>query len=153
MDIEAPISKSKKNYIVIWIVCCLAGAAWLAYDGYFSKTFIKTHTNSDGSPDSTLAFNRFSPPVLVVAAAALCVYLLVIGKRRIAAGESELVICDKERIRYDSIEKIDRTHFESKGFFIITYKPDGSREIDRKLSDRNYDNLGAVLEKLVAEIS
>ena len=53
----------------------------------------------------------------------------------------------------DAIQKIDKTYFDSKGYFIITHKDQNGREVNRKLSDRNYDNLGAVLDHLVAKIT
>ena len=63
----------------------------------------------------------------------------------------ELIINDKEKIAYDSIEKIDKTNFKSKGYFVITYKDQSGREVNRKLSDRTYDNLEAVLNEVVVK--
>jgi hypothetical protein len=56
-------------------------------------------------------------------------------------------------VPYTSIQKIDKTHFSKKGFFVITYTDKGGKEVDRKMSDRKYDNLGPVLDHLVAKIS
>ena len=91
--------------------------------------------------------------VLIAGAVISGARLWSIKNRRLLAGENELIIRDKEKIAYDSIQKIDKTHFESKGFFIITYKDNDKREVNRKLSDRTYDNLAAVLDELVAKIS
>ncbi len=69
------------------------------------------------------------------------------------ADENDLIISDKERIPYDSIQEIDKTHFKSKGHFVITYKDKNGKEVDRKITDRQYDNLEPVLDHLVAEIT
>lgn len=153
MAIEAPISKFKKNTFMIWIAVCIGAAVYCAYDGYFNEDFRSKHTNEDGKPDSTLVFNQKSPPYFVGAAVVLGAYLFVVGGRKIVADENELVISNKEKIPYDSIQKIDKTDFETKGFFVITYKNEGGIEVNRKLGDRTYDNLAPVLEHLVAKIS
>jgi hypothetical protein len=104
-------------------------------------------------PDQTMMFNRISPIFFVAAAAVLAIWLRARQDKKLVADENELIISDKVRIRYDSIEKIDKTHFESKGYFIITFKDSRGREVNRKLGDRKYDNLAAILDHLVAEIS
>jgi len=152
MTIEAPISKSKKNNLKIYIVVCIIFAVWFGYDGYFSEKFIQKHTNND-KPDSTLVFNQKSPPFFIAAGVLLGVYLLTIKNKKLIADENELVISSKEKIAYSSIQKIDKTNFDSKGFFLVTYKNKDGSEVDRKISDRTYDNLAAVLDKLVAKIS
>jgi hypothetical protein len=153
MVLEAPISKSKKNTLKIYIAICVLIAVWFGYDGYFNETFKEKHTDSNGTPDSTLVFNQKSPPFFIAAAALLGVYLFVIRNKKLIADENELVISNKEKISYDSILKIDKTGFDSKGLFIITYKNKDGSEVNRKISDKTYDNLKAVLDKLVAEIS
>ncbi len=153
MAIEAPYSKYRKTNFKIAIVLLVVLAGWFFYDGYFNEKFRKEHSNPSGAPDSTLAFNQKSPPWLILAAAAAGVYLFIISSRKIIAEENELIISHKEKIPYDAIQKIDKTHFESKGFFIITYNDKDGPEVSRKLSDRVYDNLSAVLEHLVAKIS
>jgi hypothetical protein len=153
MVIEAPISKFKRNNLKIYIAICIGLAVWCAYDGYFNEKWIQKHTDADGKPKDYLVFNRKAPPYFIGAAVLLGAYLFAIKNRRIIAGENELVISDKERISYDSIQKIDKTSFDSKGFFIITYKNKNGSEVNRKISDRTYDNLAAILDKLVAEIS
>ena len=153
MAIEAPISKYKKNNFVIYIILCIVAGGWFAYDGYINKDFIIKHTNDDGTRDSTLAFNQKSPPFFAAAALLFAVYLFVIKNRKLVADENELVFSTKDKIPYDSIQKIDKTYFDKKGFFVITHKNEHGKEIDRKISDRNYDNLAAVLDHLVAQIS
>jgi hypothetical protein len=153
MPIEAPISKYKKTNLTIYIVLCLAVAAWFAYDGYINKDFIEKHTNEDGKPNSTLAFNQKAPPFFAAAAAFFGVYLFVIKNNKLITDENELVFSAKEKIPYDSIEAINKTYFEKKGFFVITYKNESGNQTNRKLSDRKYDNLAAILDHLVAKIS
>ena len=153
MAIEAPYSKYRKTNFKIAIVILVIFAGWFFYDGYYNEDFIKKNTDADGNLNSTLVFNRQSPPWLILAAVAAGAYLFIISSRKIIAEENELIISHKEKIPYDAIQKIDKTHFESKGFFIITYNDKDGPEVRRRLSDRAYDNLSAVLEHLVAKIS
>ncbi len=153
MSIEAPISKFKKTNFKIYIVVCIVAAIWLGYDGYFNKNFKEGHTGPDGKPDSTLVFNQKAPPFLIGAAVLLCVYIVAVRNKKLVAGENELILGAKEKIPYDSIEKIDKTHFGSKGYFIITYKDKNGGKVSRKISNKSYDNLAAVLEHLVAKIT
>jgi len=152
MAIEAPISKYKKNSFKIGIVILIGLAIWFAYDGYRNEKFIQKHTGQNGTPDSILVFNRKSPPYLIGAAALLGVYLFIIKDKKVIADENSL-ITPKRQIAYDSIEKIDKTHFDSKGYFIITYKDYQGVDADLKLSDGTYDNLPAILDELIAKIS
>ena len=123
------------------------------YDGYYNEEFIKEHKDAEGNPNSTLVFNQKSPPYLIGAAVLLGVYLFAIKNKKIVADENELIISDKKRISYDSIQQIDKTYFEKKGFFVITYKDKDGKEVRHKLNERTYDNLAAILEHLVAKIS
>ena len=153
MTIAAPLSKYKKNNIKIAIAVCIAGAIYCAYDGYYNDKFIERHTNESGSPDSTLVFNQKSPPFFIGGALLFGIYLFAIRNKKVVADENEIIISDKERISYDSIQKIDKTYFDSKGFFLITYKDENGNKLSRKLSDRTYDNLTSLLDVLVAKIS
>ena len=153
MAIEAPISKFKKTNIKIYIVICLVLAAWFAYDGYINKKFIEEHTGEDGKPNSTLAFNQKSPPFFVGGALLLVAYLYSIRNKKLIADENELIISNNKRIAYSSIQSINKTYFDSKGFFTIIYKNKTGREVSYKLNNRAYDNLSAVLDHLVAEIT
>lgn len=152
MAIEAPLSKFKKNNLKIFIVILIGMGIWFAYDGYKNEKFIEEHTE-DGKEDSTLVFNRKSPPYFIAAGVLCGVYLFLIKDRKIIADESGLVINDKLKIPYDSIQQINKTHFDSKGYFAITYKNESGKEINCKISDRTYDNLSAVVNEIVGKIS
>ena len=151
MAIEAPFSKFKKNNKKIFIAVLLGLAAWFAYDGYFNETFIEKHTK-DGVPDSDLVINQRAPYFMVGAAVLLGISFFMIKDKKIVADDNNLITC-KKTIPYDSIEKIDKTNFDAKGYFVITYKDDSGKETDLKLNDRTYDNLPAILDELVAQIS
>ncbi len=153
MAIEAPVSKYRKNGLIIYIVVCLAASTWFAYDGYFNKKFKAEHTGEDGKFDSTLVFNRKAPPFGVGITVLLAAYLFAIRGKKLIADENQLVVSDKEKISYDSIQQIEKTHFDSKGYFVVTYKNKSGNEIKCKISNRSYDNLAAVLEHLVGKIS
>jgi len=155
MAIEAPLSKYKKQNLLIMVVVLVGLAGWFTYDGYISEKFQQEHTeiNDAGEevPDSSLAFNRKAPPFFLAGGLLVVVYFFVIKGKKIVAGEKSLVLNGKE-IQYDSIEKINKTFFDKKGYFIVTYK-EGETEVDVKLSDRSYDNMPAVLDELVKQIS
>jgi len=153
MAIEAPLSKYKKHTYIGIIVVLIAFAVYCVYDGYYNEKFIEKHKDASGNPDSTLLFNQKSPAYFIGGAVLLGIYLLAIRNRRVVADAKELIINDKERIPYEAIQKIDKTYFRSKGFFVVTYKKDTGHEAKRKLSDRTYDNLGPLLDELVAKIS
>ena len=121
------------------------------YDGYYNKSFIEEHTE-DGKPNATLLFNQKSPPFLFVASAFLAGRWFRIRKRKVVAGDTELVINDRIRIPYDAIEQIDKTLFKKKGIFVITYTQE-EKQVNQKLSDSSYDNLEAILDHLVAQIT
>jgi len=152
MAIEAPYSKYRKQNLWIFIAICIGLAIWCTYDGYYSESWIAEHTKPDGSPDAYLTFNRQAPPYLLAAAVVLFIFWVVVRNKKITAEENELVMSAGEKIPYSSIQKIDKTNFDSKGFFIIGYKKD-SVEVERKISNRSYDNLKPVLEHLVSKIS
>ena len=153
MAIEAPLGKHKKNNFKIYIAVCIGLAIWFGYDGYFNEKFKERHTDANGTPDAILAVNKKAPPFFIGAGVLLGAYLFAIRNKKVIADENELILSDKERVPYDSIQKIDKTLFDSKGYFLITYKDKNGSEVNRKLSDRSYDNLAAILEHLVAKIS
>ena len=153
MIIEAPLSKYKRNSFLIGIVACIVLAAWFAYDGYFNKKFIADHTTEQGRPDGALVFNQKSPPFFIVGALLVGAYWYAIRNRKLVAAEDALIVTGRKKIRYDVIEKIDKTYLENKGFFTITYKNDSGRLVQYKVSDRQYDNLTAILDHLVAQIT
>jgi hypothetical protein len=153
MALIAPLSRYRRNSFLIWMAVLVGFAAWFAYDGYFNQKFRDKHTGKDGKPDSTLVFNQKAPPYLVGAAVILGAYLFLIRNKRVVAEEKALVIDDKINIAYDSIRKIDKTHFDSKGYFTVIYRGPDGKDIDRKISYKDYDNLGAILDHLVAKIS
>ena len=153
MAIEAPFSKFRKSNLKIYIVACLAFGAWLAYDGYISEKFIAKHSDEQGVADASLNFNRKAPIALVALVGFFAACHVVVSKRKLVADEKELIISANERIAYDSIEKIDRTYFESKGYFVVTYKDSSGKETDLRISHKKYDNLKAIVDHLVAKIS
>ena len=153
MDIEAPISKFKKTNIKICIAVCIGLVIWCIYDAYFNEEFIKKYTDDDGNPTGWLVINKKAPPFLIGAAVLFGMYLFLLKDKKLLADENELVINNKKRISYDSIQQINKTYFDKKGFFVMTYKDKGGNEARLKLSDRKYDNLPAILERLVEKIS
>jgi hypothetical protein len=151
--IEAPLSKYKRNNCIIGIVVCLVMALWFGYDGRFNKDFIAKHTLEQGQPDGALIFNQKSPPLFVAGALLLGVYWYAIRNRKLVAAEDALVFPGGRKIPYAAIEQIDKTHFETKGVFTLTYKNEAGGLVNRRLNDRQYDNLKPILEHLIAQIS
>ncbi len=161
MAIEAAISSYNLKTLRLYAIICIVVAVILAYDGYLSKyewskrqSFYKEHfVDNDNKADDIMKFNQYLPPILIVGAAFFALKYAMIKDRKAVADENELNVYDGTKITYDSIEKIDKTHFESKGYFVITYKDGSDREVNYKLSDKTYDNLPAVLDHIVAKIS
>ena len=152
MAIEAPLSKFKRNNVLIYIIGCIIFAVWFGYDGYINKNFIEKHTE-EGKPNTTLVFNQKSPPFFFAGALLCGIYFYMIKGRKLLAEENELIINGKKKIAYDSIVKINKTWFEKKGFFVVTYKNEDGKETDFKISDRQYDKLDSILNLLVEKIS
>ena len=162
MALVAPLSRYKKKTFIIWIVVCLGFAVLFLYDGYLSKykwsmrySFYEEHVlKNDGKPDDTMIWNQKQLPVICIGIAILLgVRLLLINNKKVVAEETGLVIDGKINIAYDSIQKIDKTNFDSKGHFTLTYKGPNGSDIDRKISDKDYDDLKPILDHLVAKIS
>ncbi|HNS20182.1 MAG TPA: hypothetical protein PKH24_06765 [Sedimentisphaerales bacterium] len=153
MALEAPLSKYKRHNFYIGMAVCIVMALWFGYDGHFNESFIKEHSDEQGKPNSTLVFNQKSPPFFVLGAILCGVYYCAIRNRKLVAADDALIIAGKQRIPYDAIEKIDKTHFEKKGVFTITYKNEQGGESKRTLSDREYDQLGPILDHLIAKIT
>ncbi|MCI0498649.1 MAG: hypothetical protein L0Y36_03070 [Planctomycetales bacterium] len=151
MTVEAPLSRYKKNNLLIMIALLVGLGIWFYYDGHHNPDFISKHTQPDGAPDSTLSFNRKAPPFIVGAGIALGIYLAAIRGRKVVADETELR-SGSATIPYSTIEKINKTYFDKKGYFVLTYT-DGGQHKELRLSDRWYDNLPAVLDHIVAKIS
>jgi len=160
MAIEASVSKYKLKGLKIYIAVCVVVAIVFGYDGYLSKyewskrqSFYQEHViDNDGKPDSTMFFNRNSPPVCLAVAVILAIRLAMIKNGKILADESSVII-GKQTVSYDSIEKIDKTQFDQKGYFTVTYKNEQGNETNLKISDRDYDNLQELLDHLIAKIS
>jgi hypothetical protein len=149
--IEARISRYTRNSLVIGMIFLVGFGVYCIYDGYYNKAFMEEHTE-DGKPNATLLFNQKSPPVMFVVAALLAGRWACIRKRKVVAAETELVINDKIHIPYETIEQIDKTLFKKKGLFTVTYSQ-GGKQRHQKLSENTYDNMEAILDHLVAQIS
>ena len=152
MAIEAPTSKFRKTNLKIYIALCIGLAIWFAYDGYLNEKFMQKNTDENGQPNATLVINQKAPPFLIGAAVLFGIYLFILKDKKLVAEDYDLVISPQKKIAYDAIEKIDKTYFEKKGFFIITYKNQNGNEVNLKMSDRKYDNLGLILDHLVDQI-
>jgi len=152
MTIEANISSYKKNRLKMFIVACLVLGAWCVYDGYFNQKWIADHTGADGSAETYLVFNRRAPYFLAFGAVLLGVYLASIVGKKVVADEDGLMV-DGEEIKYAWIIKLDKTYFDSKGYFILTYKTAQGDETVKKISDLRYDNLKGILDRIVSKIS
>ncbi|MBN1457634.1 MAG: hypothetical protein JW912_07270 [Sedimentisphaerales bacterium] len=152
MAIQATSSSYKKNTHKILILALIGFAVYCVYDGYYNQSFIEKHTLENGQPNSTLAFNKKAPPFLAAIALAIGVNLFRIWNKKIVAGDESLSLSNTE-IPYNSIESINKTYFDSKGFFTVTYKDSQGKESTIKVCDKDYDNLPTVLDEIVAKIS
>ncbi len=93
------------------------------------------------------------PPVFFAAAGLIGLRLFFIRQRKIVAQESAIVIDKKRQISYDAIQQIDKTHFDKKGVFVVTYTDAGGKLRKQRFDDRKYDNMKEVLDHLIERIS
>lgn len=152
MSVIAPYSQYKKTNFKLGMFILLVAAVWFAYDGYKSEAFQKRHTKN-GQPDSTLVFHRKSPPFFAAGAVVLAIIFATVKGKKIVADEQELILSDGGKIAYNSIETVNKTEYQSKGFFMVEYKSQDGQKKLCKISNRDFDNLDAVLEILVAKIT
>ena len=140
----------------VLLVCTL----WFAYDGYLSKyewswnhDFYQEHViDNGGVPDGDMKFNIYSPPFFMAGVIVLAVRFFMVKNKKLVADENALHI-DTRVIPYDAMESINKTFFDKKGYFLITYKDDHQQAQELKLSDRTYDNLPELLDTLISKIS
>jgi hypothetical protein len=154
MAIEAPLCNYKNNNFKLGIIILIVAAAWFAFDGYYSDTFQKKHTLPDGKPDSTLVFHRkWGPTSFVIGAVLLAGYFWMVRGKKIIADEQGLIFSEDEKINYDAVQSINKSNFDSKGYFVVVYKDEAGNDKKRKISDKTYDNLAAILDQLVSKIT
>ncbi len=151
MAIVAPLSQYRRNNHLIMLVVMLGLAAWVFYDGRFNQSFIANHTHSDGTPDDTLIIHHKAPPFLMAAGVLVVANFVRVRNQRIRVDDSTLML-NRLSIPLSAVTQIDKTHFDSKGFFVLSYKP-GDTEKNLKFNARKYDNLSAVLDRLIEELS
>jgi hypothetical protein len=133
-----------------------AGRQWVLTDGVEEYSLRMEDTGLAvyrTVPDDTMVLNRILPIFFGTGAIVLGAWFWWRKDMRLVAAESELIISANKRIPYDAIEQIDKTHFDSKGFFRITYKTAAGRQVNRKLSGYTYDNLRPLLDLLIAKIT
>lgn len=152
MAVVAPLAKYKKTNYKIWFMILFVAGVWFYYDGTRNEKFIAKHTK-DGKPDATLVFHRKGSPYMVVAAVLVALYAFSMRNKKLVADDDALYLNDIENIPYKSIESINKTDYDAKGFFVITYKAKDGKTVDKKISNRTWDNLDEVLELLVSKIS
>ena len=147
----ATYSRHKKQNLKIWMVVLFGCAIWFAYDGYANKGFIEKHT-IEGKADSTLNFNRKSPPIFVLGSALFGAILFMRKDRKIETDDRGIILANGNRIDFDAIEQVVKTNFEKKGKFELVYRT-GGREERQIFSRYQYDNMEAVLDEVISKIS
>lgn len=160
MAVEAPVSKYHRNNQLLYTVACAVVALILAYDGYLSKyewsqrySFYEKHViENDNKPDDVMKFNRYAPIALIFGAAFFGYRYYTLKGRKIVVDETAVHMPEGD-IGIDSIQAIDKTHYESKGYFELIRKTGKDSNERVKLSSKSYDNLDAVLEDLASRIS
>ena len=147
MALEATYSKYRQNNLKIFAIVLLAGAAWLAYDGYRNDDFINKHKDELGNPDSTLVFHRKAPPYCIAGSIVAIGLWIVVRNKKIVAGDEKITLCCGKEIEYGSMQKIE-DNFKGKGFFTVYYNDPQGNEQSIKFSDKSYDGLEKILELL-----
>jgi len=150
MTVEATGSKFTRNNRFYLTALCLAGALWFGYDGWFGSYRDKELESNDGKPTASLLFNQYSPIPLTLIALCSLYFGFRITSKKIEADEEGLVLSGGEKIPYRTMKKIDKRRFKNKGLFSIAYETD-TGEKTLKLTDRQYDNLGKLLDEIVRQ--
>ncbi|MDH7598139.1 MAG: hypothetical protein QHH07_00690 [Sedimentisphaerales bacterium] len=152
-QIVAPVSKGRKDSVVLYMAICFGLAVWCIYDGFINKDFIAAHLDQQGRADGTLILNRLGGPILLLAALGLSLWLSKMRRGGLVATDQALIVKKTLQIPYSSIKQIDKTHFQDRGYFLLTYdsQQEGQRTI--RLDQRDYDNLGPILERLIEAVS
>jgi len=150
MAIEATGSKYGVKSGIIITMACMAFGVYCLYDGWINEKYQEDHTNAQtGEPNFDLMFNRVYGPAACGAAG---LYFLIgamrLKSRKIVADENGLTFNTGKTIPYTSMKKIDKTPLEKKGWFSIEYEQ-GQATKTLKLTDRQYDNLGLLLDEIV----
>jgi hypothetical protein len=81
MTIEAPLSRYKKQNLLLFTAVLIGLGIWFYYDGHYNEKLLEKHT-VDGKPDSTLLFNQKSPPFLILGGVRLPFIFLPYAIRR-----------------------------------------------------------------------
>lgn len=152
MAVVAPYSKHKLGNFRIFAIILVILGVWFAYDGYMNKKFIEKHTEADGTPSSTLVFNQKSPPLFIAGAVVFGVLFFVMKNKKITADDSKITD-GKNSVDYSQITKIDKTHLQSKGYFVISYKGSDGSEKNWKITDKKNDNISELVDFVASKIS
>jgi len=152
MAVVAPFAKYKKTNYKIWILILVVAGVWFTWDGKKNEKFIARHTK-DSKADHTLIFHQKCLPYFIGAAVLVAIYAVIRNGKKIVADEQELILSNNEKIAYSSIESINKTDYQPKGFFVVSYKGQDGQVCQKKISNRDWDNLDAVLDLLVTKIS
>jgi len=150
MAIEATGSKYGVKSGIMIAIACLAFGVYCLYDGWINEKYQEEHTDSQtGEPKFDLMFNRVYGPVACGAAG---LYFLIgairLKAKKIIADENGLTFSNGKTISYAGMKKIDKTPLEKKGYFSIEYEQ-GQATKTLKLTDRQYDNLGLLLDEII----
>jgi len=148
MAIEATGSKFSRNNNLITFFFCLAVALYFGYDGWFGSYRDEQLKENDGKPTVDLLVNMYAPIPLGAFALYSLIAALRIPSRKIIAGQQGLEFSSGKHIDYDSIQQIDKRHFEKKGVFTIDYE-DQDKMSREKFSYRSYDNLALLLDEII----
>jgi len=150
MSIEATGSKYGVKTGVIIAMACIGFGVYFLYDGWISEKYQEEHTDAQtGEPNFDLMFNRVYGPILCGAAG---LYFLIgamsLKSKKIVADDNGLTFSSGNTISYASMKKINKTPLEKKGYFSIEYEQ-GQSTKTLKLADRQYDNLGLLLDEII----
>ena len=80
-------------------------------------------------------------------------YYWMSRNKKLVADDQNIAFGAREKISYSVIQSVNKTNFDSKGYFVITYKDEAGNEKSRKISAKTYDNLAAILDLLVSKIT
>jgi hypothetical protein len=149
--IECPAAKDPAVRLFIGAAGLLGFGAWCFYDAFLSGGEYST-LPPDATINQTLGywFNHGGGilfPVLALIPLALAARFL---RRRIVADAEGIGYAGKDKIAWDTVEKLDTSRWASKGILVIRAAGDVSLSLDEwKLDKKTFRDLIALVENSV----
>lgn len=149
MAVEALPSKFTMRWNTMCALMMFGMAVWFFYDGHYNQEYIKKHTNEDGTPMLDLKINRSWGPAGCALTGLYFIYITWgMSRKKISVDEKGITFSDGKNIPLDSLTRIDKSKFKTKGKLLIEYEAGGKTE-QIILKDTVYDGINSLLQEIL----